>query len=66
MFALMNLERKLEEETWGKNDQEIEAGTKHPTVWTMNSRCSCKHGSHFPLICFLILSFKIFLTDCLQ
>lgn len=58
----MNLERKLEEETRGSKDQEIEAGTQHPSMWTKNSLCSHKRGSHFPLICFLILPFKIFLT----
>lgn len=66
MFALMNLERKVEEETRVSNDRETEAGAKHSPTWTKNSLCSHKHGSHFPLICFLILPFKIFLTDCLQ
>lgn len=57
---------ELEEKTWGNNDQETKVDTKHPSPWTTNSLCSHKHTSDFPLICFLILPFKIILTDCLQ
>lgn len=50
----------------GSNDQEIEVGTKHPSMWTKNSLCSQRPRSDSSLICFPILPFKIFLTDCLQ
>lgn len=52
MCALMNIQKKLGEEAWEGNDQEVKAGTKHPSLWTKNSLCSHKPSSDFRFLCF--------------